>query len=92
MGNYFNELRWKIIRANNLLQLIHQVTIEFKPKLDWTLLEPWIVFYQSPLILTELFQHNLINVSYLTACYLYQVMMTLHFLNDGTNDAESTQK
>ena len=35
--------------------------------------------YQSPLILTELFQHNLINVSYLTACYLYQVMMTLHF-------------
>ena len=38
--------------------------------------------YQSPLILTELFQHNLINVSYLTACYLYQVMMTLHFLDD----------
>ena len=26
-------------------------------------LEP---FYQSPLILTELFEHNLINVSYLT--------------------------
>ena len=23
---------------------------------------------------------------------LYQVMMTLHFLNDDTNDAESTQK
>ena len=51
-----------------------------------------ICFYQSPLILTELFQHNLINVSYLTACYLYQVMMTLHFLNDVANDAESTQK
>ena len=51
-----------------------------------------IVFYQSPLILTELFQHNLINVSYLTACYLYQVMMTLYFLNDAANDAESTQK
>ena len=49
-------------------------------------------FYQSLLILTELFQHNLINVSYLTACYLYQVMMTLHFLNDVANDAESTQK
>ena len=49
-------------------------------------------FYQSPLILTELFQHDLINVSYLTACYLYQVMMTLHFLNDVANDAESTQK
>ena len=48
--------------------------------------------YQSPLILNELFQHNLINVSYLTACYLYQVMMTLHFLNDVANDAESTQK
>ena len=48
--------------------------------------------YQSSLILTELFQHNLINVSYLTACYLYQVMMTLHFLNDVANDAESTQK
>ena len=48
--------------------------------------------YQSPLILTELFQHSLINVSYLTACYLYQVMMTLHFLNDVANDSESTQK
>ena len=48
--------------------------------------------YQSPLILTELFQPNLINVSYLTACYLYQVMMTLHFLNDVANDALSTQK
>ena len=50
-----------------------------------------ILFYQSPLILTELFQHNLINVSYLTACCLYQVMMTLHFFNDIANDAESTQ-
>ena len=30
MGNYFNELRWKIIRANNLLLFIHQVTIEFR--------------------------------------------------------------
>ena len=49
-------------------------------------------FYQSPLIFTELFQHNLINVSYLTACYLYQVMMTLHFFNDVANDAESIQK
>ena len=50
------------------------------------------ILYQSPLILTELFQHNLINVSYLTTCYLYQVMMTLHFLNDVANDAESIQK
>ena len=53
--------------------------------------DPKHCIYQSPLILTELFQHNLINVSYLTACYLYQVMMTLHFLN-GANDAESAQK
>ena len=30
MGNYFNELRWKIIRANNLLQFIHQVTVEIR--------------------------------------------------------------
>ena len=30
MGTYFNELRWKIIRANNLLQFIHQVIIEFR--------------------------------------------------------------
>ena len=30
MGNYFSELRGKIIRANNLLQFIHQVTIEFR--------------------------------------------------------------
>ena len=49
------------------------------------------LIYSHPL-LTEFFQHNLINVSYLTACYLYQVMMTLHFLNDVANDAESTQK
>ena len=51
-----------------------------------------IQIYQSPLVLTELFQYNLINVSYFTACYLYQVMMTLHFLNDVANDTESTQK
>ena len=34
----------------------------------------------------------LINVVYLTACCLYQVMMTLHSLNDVANDAESTYK
>ena len=38
-------------------------------------------------IITELFQHKLINVIYLTACYLYQVMMTLHVLNDVANEA-----
>ena len=54
--------------------------------------ETYMLLYQSPLILTELFQHNLINVSYLTACYLYQVMMTLHFLIDVANHAKSTQK
>ena len=30
IGNYSNELRRKIIRANNLLQFIHQATIEFR--------------------------------------------------------------
>ena len=44
-------------------------------------------FYKSPLKLTELLQHNLINVSYLNACYLYQAMITLHFLNDVANVA-----
>ena len=53
---------------------------------------PYKNVYQLSLILTELFQHSLIIVSYLTACYLYQVMMTLHFLNDVANDAELTQK
>ena len=30
MRNYFNELRWKISRSYNRLQLVHQVTIEFR--------------------------------------------------------------
>ena len=30
MENYFNELRWKNIRANNLLQFLHQVTVEIR--------------------------------------------------------------
>ena len=29
MGNYFDEQHRKIIRANNLLQFIHQVTINY---------------------------------------------------------------
>ena len=50
-----------------------------------------IPYYQSPLILTELFQQ--FNKRFLShACYLYQVMMTLHFLNDVANDAESILK
>ena len=34
----------------------------------------------------------LINMVYLTGMCIYQDMMTLHFLNDVANDAESTQK
>ena len=30
MGNYLNELRWKLIRANTHLHFIHQVTKELK--------------------------------------------------------------
>ena len=30
MEKYLNELRWKIIRANNRLKFIHQVTIELR--------------------------------------------------------------
>ena len=30
MGNYFKGMRWKFIRAYKLLQVIHQVTIEFR--------------------------------------------------------------
>ena len=63
---------------------VHHTNFERPELLD-------ITSYQSPLVLTELFQHNLINVSYLE-CYLYQVMMTLYFLNDVANDAESTLK
>ena len=60
--------------------------------LQSAIVSPDCGIYQSPIILTELFQHNLINVSYLTTCYLYQVMMTLHLLNVVANDAESTKK
>ena len=56
------------------------------------LLAPDTDYYQSRLILIALFQHDLINVTYLTACYLYQVMMTLHFLNDVANDAKINTK
>ena len=35
MGNNFNELRWKIIRANNLPQFIHNVTIESGSESPW---------------------------------------------------------
>ena len=48
-------------------------------------------FCQLPLILTALLtlpdKHCLSQ-----GMCLYQVMMTLHFLNDGANNAKSTQK
>ena len=43
--------------------------------------------YQSPLILPELFQHNLVSVSYLISGH-----DDIAILNDVANDAESTQK
>ena len=75
--------------CRKFLKLSNQ-TSYYKSK--WIGIVSGMWFYHSPLILTELFQHDQINVSYLTACYLYQVMMTLHFLHDVANDAESTQK
>ena len=51
------------------------------------------LFYQLPLIIINcIVARCLINVVYLMICCLYQVMMTLHFLNDVANDSESTQK
>ena len=47
-----------------------------------------IRFYQQPLILTALLPDK--RCLSHSMC-LYQVMMTLHFLNDSANDAESTQ-
>ena len=52
---------------------------------------PYISFYQLPHILTAFYtlpdKHCLSH----SMC-LYQVMMTLHFLNDVVSDTESTQK
>ena len=47
--------------------------------------------YQLPLILTALLYVDLINIAYLTGC-VYQVIMTLHFLNDVVSDVESNTK
>ena len=49
MGNYFNELRLKIIRANNLLQFINQITIEFR--------------LQKSLAQEDLFRYQIIELS-----------------------------
>ena len=81
--------RWRNSNEKWYLSSISECNSENVHK---TFEEQRIPFHQSPIILTELFKHNLINVSYLTACNLYQVMMTLQFLNDVANDAESTQK
>ena len=49
----------------------------------------FVLFYQLPLILSAL----LSDKRYLShGMCLYQVMMTLHFLNDIAYDAESTLK
>ena len=47
-------------------------------------------FYQLHIILTALIHVDLINVA--SCMCFYQVIMTLHFLNDVINDVESTQK
>ena len=47
----------------------HNLLCLQRPKSAIELAGKGIAYYQSPLILTELFQHNLINVSYLTACW-----------------------
>ena len=51
-----------------------------------------VILSVLPLILTAFMQVDLINVAYLTACVIYQVIMTFHFLNDAVNDVESTRK
>ena len=100
--HYYDETARSSVLMSGDLVLVQKVGVKGKHKIgDKWEHDPYIVIsqpnddipvYQSPLILTALFQHNLINVSYLTACYLYQVMMTLHFLYVVANDAESTQK
>ena len=51
----------------------------------------YTMFYQLPLILTALL--HFADKRYLPhGMCLYQVMMTLHDLNDLANDAEPTQK
>ena len=49
------------------------------------------MIYQLPLVLNALLHVDWHTLSISRMC-LYQVMMTLHFLNDVANDAESTQK
>ena len=86
-------LAWQICRYSTIREIFRIYSTDKFYLLFWYIKFGMVnCIYQSTLILTELFQHNLINVSYLTACYLYQVMISLHFLNDVANDAESTLK
>ena len=91
MGKYFYSTKRGFLSLYIFVRVFNDLARERERERERCLLYFNNCHYQSLLILTELFQHNLINVSYLTACYLYQVMMTLHFLNDVVNDAESTQ-
>ena len=83
---FFNELKRPLTPELTNFNVYHRVSMKVKiyPNAEKTLSQFVIVFiqdlvswvrcgtwfYQSPLILTELFQHNLRNVSYLTACFL----------------------
>ena len=49
-------------------------------------------FYQSPLILAALFQHNLINIFYLTVMLPLSGHDDVALFYDVAYDAESTQK
>ena len=63
MVNYFNELRWKIIRANNLLQFIHQVTIEirFRKFLAQERLESNLEFRNQIIVLSIKFRKGFVK-------------------------------
>ena len=60
-------------------------------KLDIKRHSPSILYLSVTSHINCIVARCLINVVYLTACCLYQVMMTLHFLSDVANDAESTK-
>ena len=60
-------------------------------KLDIKRHSPSILYLSVTSHINCIVARCLINVVYLTACCLYQVMMTLHFLSDVANHAESTQ-
>ena len=77
MEKYLNWLQ------SNLLQMKMTVLVKLKPEHFKSTKMTSVL----PLILTALLHADLINVG-----YLYQVMVTLHFLNDVANNAEPPQK